>query len=182
MSFQGPTALTRSPSILTRSPSKIPLLKLPSRDDDEKIIDNVTHQNNGKIYKIPFLVFPKTSFDSCNNSRDPKIIQNDDDVSENIPMTPYIDEPYIPDYVNIPPNVPQNLPQNIPQIPELQVKLFHSFDHSTLVSDYQRKSSKKGGDNSSVSSLSYVVNKIVFSADGMFLAIADALKTILFTT
>ena len=68
----------------------------------------------------------------------------------------------------------KNVPQNVPQIPELQVKLFHSFDHSTLVSDYQRKSSKKGGDNSSVSSLSYVVNKIVFSADGMFLAIADA--------
>ena len=115
MSFQGPTALTRSPSILTRSPSKIPLLNLPSRDDDDKIIGNVTHQNNGKIYKIPFLVFPKTSFDACNYSRDPKNIQNDDDGSENIPMTPYIDDPYIPDYVNIPPNIPQSLPQNIPQ-------------------------------------------------------------------
>ena len=54
-----------------RTPSNIPLLNLPDRDDEYEIIDNVTHQNNGRICRIPFLLLPRNDgeeFDETKNT------------------------------------------------------------------------------------------------------------------
>ena len=55
---------------------------------------------------------------------------------------------------------------------ELQVRLWHSFDHSSVVTDMQDKTSPDTSRNPR--GLSQAVTKIVFSTDGMYLAVADA--------
>ena len=55
---------------------------------------------------------------------------------------------------------------------EVQVQLWHSFDHSNLVCDMQNSSQSMPA--LGLSGLTRVVTQIVFSADGMYLAVADA--------
>ena len=55
---------------------------------------------------------------------------------------------------------------------ELKVRLWHSFDHSSIVTDMQDKTSPDSARNPR--GLSQAVTKIVFSTDGMYLAVADA--------
>lgn len=67
-----------------------------------------------------------------------------------------------------------NEKQNVPPEMETQVSLWHSFDHSELIKEM---TSNRGG-SSHAYALERAVTQIVFSADGMYLAVADAQNTV----
>lgn len=69
-------------------------------------------------------------------------------------------------------NISKNGLENDKEEKELRVSIWHSFDHSSIVSEMQDKNSADSARNPL--GLSKAVTKIVFSSDGMYLAVADA--------
>lgn len=149
--------LNRSPS-LRRTPSIVPRLVLPNRDDEEQGVDNVIHQNNGKIIKIPYLLIPRSDSElftdlrnKNNQSIQKKEKENTNDSSKkiiysNAPST----LPSFPIPTAIIESVPSNVPivlGNVPTIPKNVPIIPIVSDDSILTTPRQNKIKKTSPKN-----------------------------------